>query len=87
MITKEFDYTADRFDAEIPQQMATLRWSVLEEDGCYHTRSLRMPHDGLNAAERKALEVMRSAYPDAELSVRRVFHNGRFYSSFLVDAK
>ena len=36
MITREFDYTADGFDAEQPVQMATLHWSTLDENGHYH---------------------------------------------------
>ena len=46
-----------------------------------------MKADGLTAAEHKALEIMHNDYPDMELTVRRSFHNGRFHSEFLIDAK
>lgn len=86
MITREFDYTADRFDANAATQMATLRWRTLE-NGVYVNHSLRMKADGLTAAEHKALEIMHNDYPAAKLTVRRSFHNGRFHSEFLIDAK
>lgn len=86
MNTREFDYTADRFDADAETQMATLRWHTIE-DGIYANHSLRMKADGPTAAEHKALEIMHNDYPAAKLTVRRSFHNGRFHSEFLVDAK
>lgn len=36
MITREFDYTADEFNADKPVQMATLEWSTVDENGYYH---------------------------------------------------
>lgn len=45
MITREFDYTADEFDAEQPVQMATLEWSTVDDNGYYHRHSLRMEHN------------------------------------------
>ena len=86
MNTREFDYTADRFDANAETQMATLRWHTIENDA-YVNHSLRMKADGLTAAEHKALEIMHNDYPNAKLTVRRSFHNGRFHSEFLIDAK
>lgn len=86
MNTREFDYTADRFDANAKTQMATLRWNTIE-NGAYVNHSLRMKAGGLTAAEHKALEIMHNDYPSAKLTVRRSFHNGRFHSEFLIDAK
>lgn len=70
MITREFDYTADGFDAEQPVQMATLRWSTLDENGHYHKHSLRMEHhngDGFKAAKREAF----SGRPEGRSRPRR----------------
>lgn len=86
MNTREFDYTTDRFDANAKTQMATLRWRTIE-NGAYVNHSLRMKADVLTAAEHKALEIMHNDYPAAKLTVRRSFHNGRFHSEFLIDAK
>lgn len=89
MITREFDYTADRFDIEQPVQMATLRWSTLDENGHYHKHSLRMEHhsgEGFKAAKREALAIMGRDYPNATLKVRDSYRNGRFYAAFLIDA-
>ena len=86
MNTIEFGYTADRFDSNAETQMATLRWHTIE-NGIYTKHSLRMKADGLAAAEHKALEIMHNDYPTAKLTVRRSFHNGRFHSEFLIDAK
>lgn len=89
MITREFDYTADGFDAEQPVQMATLRWSTLDENGHYHKHSLRMEHhngDGFKAAKREALAIMGKDYPNATLKARDSYRNGKFYASFLIDA-
>ena len=36
MITREFDYTADEFNADKPVQMATLEWSTVDENGYYY---------------------------------------------------
>ena len=89
MITREFDYTADGFDAEQPVQMATLHWSTLDENGHYHKHSLRMEHHnggGFKAAKREALAIMGKDYPNATLKVRDSYRNGRFYAAFLIDA-
>lgn len=86
MNTREFDYTADCFDANAKTQMATLRWHTIE-NGVYVDHSLHMKANGLTAAEHKALEIMHNDYPAMELTVRRSFHNGRFHSEFLIDAK
>ncbi|WP_347029554.1 hypothetical protein [Bifidobacterium pseudocatenulatum] len=89
MITREFDYTADEFDAEQPVQMATLDWNTVDNDGYYHHHSLRMEHhsgDGFKAAKREALAIMGKDYPNATLKVREPYHNGRFYAAFLIDA-
>lgn len=73
MITREFDYTADGFDAEQPVQMATLRME-------HHNG------DGFKAAKREALAIMGKDYPNATLKVRDSYRNGRFYAAFLIDA-
>lgn len=89
MITREFDYTADKFDAEQPVQMATLEWSTVDNDGYCHCHSLRMEHhsgDGFKAAKREALAIMSKDYPNATLKVRDSYHNGRFCAAFLIDA-
>ena len=89
MITREFDYTADEFDPEQPMQMATLRWSTLDENGHYHKHSLRMEHhngDGFKAAKCEALAIMGKDHPNATLKVRDSYRNGRFYAAFLIDA-
>ena len=89
MITREFDYTADEFNAELPVQMATLEWSTVDDDGYYHRHSLRLEHlsgDGFKAVKREALTVMGKDYPNATFKVRDSYRNGRCYASFLVDA-
>ena len=89
MTTREFDYTADKFNAEQPVQMATLEWSTVDNNGYYHRHSLRMEHhsgDGFKAAKREALTVMSKDYPNATLKVRDSYRTGRCYASFLVDA-
>lgn len=89
MITREFDYTADEFDAEQPVQMATLEWSTVDDNGYCHRHSLRMEHhngDGFKAAKREALAIMGRDYLNATFKVRDSYRNGRFYASFLIDA-
>lgn len=89
MITREFNYTADKFNAEQSVQMAALEWSTVDGEGYYHRHSLRMEHlggDGFKAAKREALAIMGKDYPDATLKVRDFYRTGRCYASFLVDA-
>lgn len=92
MITREFDYTADKFNADKPVQMATLEWSTVDEDGYYHRNSLRMEHhsgDGFKAAKREALAIMRKDYPNATCTMRslyRLYRRGRDYAVFIIDA-
>ena len=89
MITREFDYSADKFNAEHSVQMATLEWSTVDDDGYYHRHSLRLEHhsgDGFKAAKREALTIMGKDYPDATIKVRDFYRTGRCYASFLVDA-
>lgn len=35
MIAREFTYTADRFDADVETQMATLEWFTTNANGSY----------------------------------------------------
>ena len=88
MIAREFDYTADKFNAEQSVQMATLEWSTVDDDGYYHRHSLRLEHlsgDGFKAAKREALAIMGKDYPNATLKVRDFYRTGRCYVSFLVE--
>ena len=89
MITREFNYSADKFNAEQSVQMATLEWNTMGDDGYYHRHVLRMEHhsgDGFKAAKREALTIMSKDYPNASLKVRDFYRTGRCYASFLVDA-
>ena len=89
MITREFDYTADEFNAGKPVQMATLEWSTVDENGYYHRNSLRMEHhsgDGFKAAKREALAIMREDYPNATCTMRSSYRKGRDYAVFIIDA-
>lgn len=89
MIAREFTYTADRFDADVETQMATLEWFTTKANGScgsYEHHSLRMPHDGISAGVNRALDVMREDYPDTNPTVRRpIYRNGRFYAQFVID--
>lgn len=89
MITREFDYTADEFNAAKPVQMATLEWSTVDEDGYCHRNSLRMEHhsgDGFKAVKREALAIMREDYPNATCTMRSFYRKGRDYAVFVIDA-
>lgn len=89
MTTREFDYTADEFDAEQPVRMATLRWSTMDGNSCYHHHSLRMEHHdewGFTNAKNAALAIMGGDYPNAAFTVRDSYRKGTFYSAFLIDA-
>ena len=86
MIAREFTYTADRFDADVETQMATLEWFTTNANGSYEHHSLRMPHDGISAGVNRALDVMREDYPGDNPKVRRpIYRNGRFYAQFVID--
>lgn len=63
MIAREFTYTADRFDADVETQMATLEWFTTNANGSYKHHSLRMPHDGISAGVNRALDVMPGRLP------------------------
>lgn len=88
MTTYVFDYAADRFDTEQPVQTATLEWSTVDGEGCYHRHSLCMEHhsgDGFKAAKRAALAVVGADYPGVVYRVRDCWRKGKVYASFLVD--
>lgn len=89
MITREFDYTADKFNAEQSVQMATLEWSTVDDDGYYHRHSLRMEHfsgDGFKAAKHEALTIMSKDYPNATCTMRSSYRKGNDYAVFVIDA-
>ena len=88
MVTYVFDYAADRFDPEQPVQMATLEWSTVDGEGCYHRRSLCMEHhsgDGFKAAKQAAVAIVSKERPGMAYKVRDCWRKGKVYSSFLVD--
>lgn len=88
MTTYVFDYAADRFDAEQPVQTATLEWSTVDGEGCYHRHSLRMEHhagDGFKAAKRAAVDIVSKDRPGMVCKVRDCWRKGKVYASFLVD--
>lgn len=76
------------FDAEQPVQTATLEWSTVDGEGCYHRHSLRMEHhagDGFKAAKRAAVDIVSKDRPGMVCKVRDCWRKGKVYASFLVD--
>lgn len=89
MITREFDYIADKFDPDQSVQMATLKWSSVCSDGYYHLHSLRMEHhsgDGFEFARRIAFAIMDYEFSSSVCKMRTCYHNGNFYAVFVIDA-